>query len=70
MAKTKISALAEKLATDNEPGLSTSQLMLVNHDLKPGMVLHVFIGTIVQFLILCACPQLSPSVGNGDRGIL
>ncbi|PTB76457.1 hypothetical protein M440DRAFT_1333319 [Trichoderma longibrachiatum ATCC 18648] len=27
--------LADKLAVDAEPGLSTTQLMLVNHDLKP-----------------------------------
>ncbi|KAL5504638.1 FUR4 [Sanghuangporus vaninii] len=35
-AREKLSILADKLATDNVgPGLTTSQLMLVNHDLKP-----------------------------------
>ncbi|KAL5521367.1 hypothetical protein ACEPAG_9293 [Sanghuangporus baumii] len=35
-AKEKFVILVDKLATDNvEPGLTTSQLMLVNHDLKP-----------------------------------
>ena len=28
--------VAEKLAVENEPGLSNAQLMLVNEDLKPG----------------------------------
>ncbi|EJD08121.1 uncharacterized protein FOMMEDRAFT_75185 [Fomitiporia mediterranea MF3/22] len=35
MAKTRLPTIIDRLAVDNEPGLSTSQLMLVNHDLKP-----------------------------------
>lgn len=36
MSESRFSGLAEKLAVDSEPGLTTTQLMLVNHDLKPG----------------------------------
>lgn len=33
---TKIGYWADKLAVDAEPGLTNAQLMLNNHDLKPG----------------------------------
>ena len=36
MSKSKASRFLEKIAVESEPGLTTSQLMLVNHDLKPG----------------------------------
>ncbi|KAK4449949.1 permease for cytosine/purines, uracil, thiamine, allantoin-domain-containing protein [Podospora aff. communis PSN243] len=35
LKKRTISRVAEKLAVDAEPGLTTAQLMLTNHDLKP-----------------------------------
>ena len=31
----KVARFADKLAVDSEPGLTTAQLMLANHDLKP-----------------------------------
>lgn len=34
--KTGIKGFLKKLETDNEPGLTNKQLMLTNHDLKPG----------------------------------
>lgn len=33
---TKIGYLADRLAVESEPGLTNAQLMLNNHDLKPG----------------------------------
>lgn len=33
----KMAAVLRKLETDNEPGLTAAQLMLTNHDLKPGV---------------------------------
>jgi NCS1 family nucleobase:cation symporter-1 len=33
--KTGWAKWADKLAVESEPGLSTAQLMLTNHDLKP-----------------------------------
>ena len=35
---TKVARLVDKLAVSSEPGLTNAQLMLTNHDLKPGMV--------------------------------
>ncbi|KAK0643264.1 permease for cytosine/purines, uracil, thiamine, allantoin-domain-containing protein [Cercophora newfieldiana] len=35
LKKRTISRVAEKLAVESEPGLTTAQLMLTNHDLKP-----------------------------------
>ena len=32
----KLAYYAEKLAVSSEPGLTNAQLMLTNHDLKPG----------------------------------
>lgn len=32
----KVKVLLDKLAVENEPGLSNAQLMLLNHDLRPG----------------------------------
>lgn len=32
----KLTRILDKIAVDNEPGLTNAQLMLVNHDLKPG----------------------------------
>lgn len=34
---TKIARFVDKLAVSSEPGLTNAQLMLTNHDLKPGM---------------------------------
>ena len=33
---TKFAHFVDKLAVESEPGLTNSQLMLNNHDLKPG----------------------------------
>lgn len=33
----KVSHYVDKLAVPAEPGLTNAQLMLTNHDLKPGM---------------------------------
>lgn len=33
----KVSHYVDKLAVPAEPGLTHAQLMLTNHDLKPGM---------------------------------
>ena len=33
---TKLAYWANKLAVESEPGLTNAQLMLNNHDLKPG----------------------------------
>lgn len=33
----RVARVADMLAVASEPGLSNSQLMLTNHDLKPGM---------------------------------
>lgn len=42
--------LLQKLETDHEAGVSNAQLMLINHDLKPGMD-----GLFARFLLLsCA----------------
>jgi hypothetical protein len=35
LESSRVSHWARKLATDSEPGLSNTQLLLVNHDLKP-----------------------------------
>lgn len=34
--RTRAARLMDKLAIESEPGLSNAQLMLTNHDLKPG----------------------------------
>ena len=34
--KTKMARIVDKLAVESEPGLTNAQLMLTNHDLKPG----------------------------------
>jgi NCS1 family nucleobase:cation symporter-1 len=34
---TRLAHLVDKLAVDSEPGLTNAQLMLNNHDLRPGM---------------------------------
>lgn len=39
----KIAHLVDKLAVESEPGLTNSQLMLHNFDLKPGKNLDAFI---------------------------
>lgn len=33
--RSKVAHWANKLAVESEPGLTTAQLMLYNHDLKP-----------------------------------
>ena len=34
----KVTHFVDKLAVEAEPGLTNAQLMLTNHDLKPGML--------------------------------
>lgn len=35
--RSKVARVVDKLAVESEPGLTNAQLMLTNHDLKPGM---------------------------------
>lgn len=37
-SKGMMTKFLQKLETDHEPGVSSTQLMLINHDLKPGTV--------------------------------
>lgn len=34
--RTRAGRIVDKLAVESEPGLTNAQLMLTNHDLKPG----------------------------------
>lgn len=36
MRRTKVAYWADRMAVESEPGLTNAQLMLHNHDLKPG----------------------------------
>ena len=48
----KFAALLKKLETDNEEGLTNGQLMLTNHDLKPGIfsaVTCIFFNSTIFF---------------------
>lgn len=36
LKQSKVRYYADKLAVEAEPGLTNAQLMLTNHDLKPG----------------------------------
>lgn len=38
MKTSKVKRVLDKVAVESEPGLSSAQLMLANHDLKPGNV--------------------------------
>ena len=42
----KIAHWSNKLAVESEPNLTTAQLMLFNHDLKPVRILSAQLGTI------------------------
>lgn len=42
----RMAALLRKLETDNEPGLTAAQLMLTNHDLKPGISFLHFLAHV------------------------
>lgn len=63
----------DKLAVSSEPGLSNAQLMLVNHDLRPGKYFaYTYIrnelhgrNMIAKFSIL----QSNSNGENGDGGI-
>ena len=47
MEKVKSSRFAhmlDKLAVESEPGLTNAQLMLINHDLKPGKLIELEIA--------------------------
>lgn len=46
---TKIGYWADKLAVESEPGLTNAQLMLNNHDLKPGGLPIFVFGTRIQY---------------------
>ena len=39
--RSKVARVVDKLAVESEPGLTNTQLMLTNHDLKPGMTLNI-----------------------------
>ena len=40
LQRSKVRYYADKLAVESEPGLTNAQLMLTNHDLKPGMTIE------------------------------
>jgi hypothetical protein len=42
----KVKYWAHKLAVKSEPGLTTGQLMLINEDLKPGMLFPLSFGLV------------------------
>ena len=69
MEKLKHSRIAhyvDKLAVPAEPGLTNAQLMLTNHDLKPGMKYP----QPAFFVLSLNFSQLSLSVVNGVLGTL
>ena len=68
MSKSKASRFLEKIAVESEPGLTTSQLMLVNHDLKPGKYsINLQLKLRDTYSLVT---QSSPNVDNGVLGIL
>lgn len=58
--------MAAKLAVSNEPGLTNAQLMLTNHDLKPGMSKP----EEPQIHSIDTIPQSNLSGDSGALGIL
>ena len=46
----KVKYWAHKLAVKSEPGLTTGQLMLINEDLKPGMLFPLSFGLVELFV--------------------
>jgi hypothetical protein len=61
---TKFAHFVDKLAVESELGLTNAQLMLNNHDLKPGMFKQIPIEFWLTFL------QSKQNVVNGAHGIL
>jgi hypothetical protein len=62
----KIAHWSSKLAVESEPNLTTAQLMLFNHDLKPVRILHtilLFGSNVLTF------SRWSLRDGNGVLGI-
>ena len=62
--RSKVSQVVDKLAVESEPGLTNTQLMLTNHDLKPGRV-----NFLRYWLLHSDLPQLNLSDDNGAPGI-
>lgn len=62
---TKFAHFVDKLAVESEPGLTNAQLMLNNHDLKPGMLFKQMPSKLGLTIL-----QSKQNVVNGDRGIL
>lgn len=56
---TRFGKLVTLLETDHEPGLTNTQLLLINDDLKPGMV---SVRPSVQITLSPFCLPLPPSV--------
>ena len=46
--RTRVARVVDKLAVKSEPGLTNSQLMLTNHDLKPGK--RITLGLVARDL--------------------
>lgn len=63
--KSKVAHWANKLAVESEPGLTTAQLMLYNHDLKPVCSDRRF-----ENVLFSNMPRLNLSADNGAHGIL
>jgi hypothetical protein len=61
--ETRLAHWVDKLAVESEPGLTNAQLMLNNHDLKPGKKKFPSRKTKTDNL------QLNHSVDNGELGI-
>jgi hypothetical protein len=60
----KTQRLLKKLETDNEAGLTNAQLMLTNHDLKPGNSSFCFphLSSVLYFLSFPSLNELGELV--------
>ena len=62
-----VGQLLDKIAVSQEPGLTNAQLMLTNHDLKPGNVLFISIPSALEGFE-ADLSKLNRHVANGVRG--
>lgn len=65
MKSSRVVKLVDKLAVESEPGLTNAQLMLHNHDLKPGKIYYKC--TRMKLLIQS---QLNLPDDNGERELI
>lgn len=64
----KVRRVLDKLAVPSEPGLTNAQLMLTNHDLKPGEYNALWIDVGERKESADAGRQWNRSVVNGALG--